>query len=66
MTGATRGYSPMKDGGGFPGGALGSGGGKNIFSIMEKHGFSGGTSGLTMGNKDFMKLNKAGGSIRGG
>jgi len=54
MTGATRGYSPSKNDGGFPGGAFG--GGKNIFSIMEKHGFAGGSSGLTMGNKDFMKL----------
>ena len=54
MTGATRGYSPSKNEGGFPGG--GFPGGKNIFSIMEKHGFAGGSSGLTMGNKDFMKL----------
>lgn len=64
MTGATRGYSPSKGDGGFPGGVFG--GGKNIFSIMEKHGFSGGSSGLTMGNKDFMKLQNAGGSMKGG
>ena len=56
----------MKQDGGFPGGALGSGGGKNIYSIMEKHGLRGGSSSLTMGNKDFMKLNKAGGSVKGG
>ena len=64
MTGATRGYSPSKNDGGFPGG--GFPGGKNIFSIMEKHGFAGGSSGLTMGNKDFMKLQNAGGSMKGG
>ena len=64
MTGATRGYSPSKNDGGFPGG--GFPGGKNVFSIMEKHGFVGGTSGLTMGNKDFMKLQNAGGSQKGG
>ena len=64
MTGETRGYSPSKGDGGFQGGVFG--GGKNIFSIMEKHGFSGGSSGLTMGNKDFMKLQNAGGSMKGG
>lgn len=65
MTGATRGYSPMKSDN-FMGGAFGGGGGKNILSILEKHGIQGGSSGLTSGNKDFMKLQKAGGSTRGG
>jgi hypothetical protein len=59
MTGGTRGGSPSKTDGGFFGSLTG---GKDIFSIMEKHGFAGGASGLTLGNKDFMKLQRAGGS----
>jgi hypothetical protein len=59
MTGATRNTSPIKTDGGFLNGAFGSG--KNIFSLMEKHGLAGGTTGLTQGNKDFMKLQNAGG-----
>ena len=32
-----------------------------IQALLEREGFVGGKNGLTMGNKDFMKLNKAGG-----
>ena len=36
-----------------------------IQALLEREGFVGGKDGLTMGNKDFMKLNKAGGMSGG-
>lgn len=57
MTGAMSKASPVK--GGNVMSLLNSGGG-GIQGILDRAGVSGGKSGLTMGNKDFMKLNKGG------
>jgi hypothetical protein len=37
-----------------------------IQALLEREGFVGGKTGLTLGNKEFMKLNRAGGASTGG